>query len=460
MSRRTRQIVLSIIILLNAELLVIVLSAPKFLLETKPPDSIEGKAAWLADHPADWLTASALADAALDAPDGDRFGLWRAAYAHARHLAPYRRQPEVAFLRAGLFHWYELTPDDRKAVLKAAGPLMREPDFFARMNYTMLQLTRDFRWLRENAPDTDLAHATLRKLAVARGLFGEYRGLREDLRSRRLRTFNAQRTTADPSALLDLLPDRLDTGDEGLVRATLEELDRKAFDAERLNPKIDLLVDYAVDHGIQPLHGVLPMLETPSQLRDVTRARAALALDNPTLATRIEITTAANGAPEWEPYYLDRARFEARRRDASAANAYLVRASMSGLSTPVLAAGEETAKMLGNARAAADYHAQLVARAQQPRAWIGTCGKDELCTSVHVDDYVAGDTLRLTLDTIQSDEVAPYVEIYVDDRLAAEGEVGGHRVFEIREEPGLHRVEVRLVNPRTRNGVQRRVRLS
>lgn len=460
MTRRMRQIFLTIITLLFAELLALVLLVPARLEDPKPPDSIEGKAAWLAEHPADWLTASALTDAALDTPDAHRFELWRAAYAHAKRLAPFRGNPNAAFVRAGFFHWYELPPADRAAVLNAAGPLMRDPPFFSRMYPSILQLTHDFAWVLAHAPDTDAARGTLRNLAVERGLFAEYRVLREDLRKRRMQSFNAQRATTDPSALVELLPDRMDTADEPLVRGILEELERKAFDPERMPGRIEQLVDYAVDHEVQPLHGLLPMLETQSKLRDVTRARAALQLDNPALATRIEITTSIKGAPEWEPYYLDRARFEARHGDAPSANAHLVYASMHGASLKTLAAGEDVAHLLGDAPLAAAYHAQVMQLAQQPTTWNNTCGPNELCATVSAVLYVPGKELALTLANAQSDEVVPYVEVYVDEALSAEGEVTDARTFTLAVEPGLHRIEVRLVNPHTRNGIQRRVRLS
>ena len=93
------------------------------------------------------------------------------------------------------------------------------------------------------------------------------------------------------------------------------------------------------------------------------------------------------------------------------------------------------------------------------RSWTGTCGT-ELCTAALATEYVLGSGTRLELATTQSDETSPYVEIFLDDALVAEGEVGEQRAFEIPASPGLHRLEVRLVNPRTRNGAQRRVRLS
>lgn len=458
MNSRFRQVMLTLIASLCAVALAIVLLNGDLLRDAQSPSTFEGAAAWLVDHPADFLAATAVADGALDSSVPRRVELWRAAYAYAKRLAPYRPNADGGFVRAGLFHWYELGPADRARVLDAVGPLLREPAFFARMLVPLWQLTRDFAWLHANAPETLDASASLRDLAVTRGLFGEYRVLREDVRANRMKLFAAQRGKEDPIPLLQLLPERLTAADEPLVRGILEELDRRPFHPEQIGHRAEDLVDYAVRHDIQPLTGILSLLETPSPLRDVTRARAALDLHNTKAASQIEITSAMAGKPEWVAYFLDRAVFEARRHEAAAADAYLVRAASQApaMSLPLLAAGEQVATLLDNPKAAAEYRRQLAAQPKQP--WSNVCGTNELCgTAVWRHEYVASDALRVALATTQSDEIAPYVEVYVDDALRAEGEVREERVFEVPASRGVHRVELRLVNGYTRNGTQRRV---
>jgi hypothetical protein len=413
----------------------------------------------LSASPADWLLASQIADRALDSDSPRRVELWRAAHAHAKLLAPHRQNTDAAFVRGGLFHWYELGAEDRARVLKAAEPLMRDPTFFYRMHGPLLQLTGDFGWLRAYAPATVSAKTELGKLALTHGLFGEYRTLREQIRATRMQAFAARRRTDDPSALLALLPDRLDWQDEPLVRGLLEELERQAFDPAQIGGRVEEVVDFALRHHLRPLSGIAPLLEPPSRLRDVTRARAAIELNQPETATRIEMTSLAANDAEWQPYYLDRARFEARtRRNAAAANAYLVRASANGMSVPVLAAAVDVARALGKRGDEQQYAAQL---ARTPRVWQRLCGVSEVCTNAIVHEWAAERrTQRIALTNTQSDETPPYVEIYVDDLRFAEGEVRDTRTFEIPLPPGVHEVEVRLVNTRTRNGAQRRVRLS
>ncbi len=454
MSRVVRRAWLSLVMTLCAACLAIVLLNRDLFRDATAPETLEGAAAWLAEHPADVVAASTIADAALDAEMPRRFELWRAAYAHAKRLAPYRPNADAGFVRAGLFHWYELDAADRARVLRAAEPLLRDPTFFGRMLEPLWQLTRNFAWLHANTPETINSRAGLRDLAIAGGLFGEYRVLRAEVRTLRMKEVAAQSGHADPAALLALLPERLTAEDDPLVRAILEELDRRVFHPEKFNYRADRLVDYATRHDIQPLTGILPLLDTPSPLGDVTRASAALDLDDADTASRIEISRAVPGKPEWDAYFLDRAIFEARRGDGKAAEAYLARVATQSVAS--LAARERVAAILGQDKAAADYR-QILARVEEP--WAHLCSSTELCRVTSRNQYIDSGVLRIELTTTQSDETPPYVEVYVDEALRAEGPVQDTRVFEVPVQPGLHLVELRLVNPHTRNGFQRRVRI-
>ena len=65
----------------------------------------------------------------------------------------------------------------------------------------------------------------------------------------------------------------------------------------------------------------------------------------------------------------------------------------------------------------------------------------------------------ITIAAVRSDEVPPYAEIYLDDARVAEGEVAPSRTFAAPAGAGLHRLEIRVANPVTRNGVSRWVRI-
>jgi len=444
---------------LPAVLLVVFLADLDVARDPKPPRELPAMAAWVAQHPADWLTASEIADSALDSSLPRRTELWHASYTLAQHLAPRLRNPPAAFVRGGLFHWYELSAADRKAVLDAASPLLRDPALFNDLHRPLFELTHDFHYLLRSAPSSLGALDSLRGIAAANGLFAEYRQTREAMARMRLAQFESSRASLAPHELPALLPWRITTADEPLVRRILVELQQRSFDAAKFGQPTQAMIEYAIQHRLQPLEGLAPFIGAPNVIPDVLRARLALALDRAEAASLIELGSSNAGTAEWVPYQLERARYEARHGNAAAADAHLRHAAVKGLDAAVLATAEECATLLHDEQAAAQFRRQLAATMKQPRVWSGTCGTNELCTSAETQVYSAG-IVEIRADAAQSDQIAPYVEIYADDARVAEAAVADTRRFALALPAGVHRIEVQLVNPRIANGAQRRVRLS
>jgi hypothetical protein len=390
MTRRMRQLVLSAATAICVVLLGLFLLNLDLTRDEKRPDEVRELAQWIAERPADWIAAASLSDRSLDSTLANRRALWHEAHALAERLAPRRPNTAAGFVRAGLFHWYELAPPDRKAVLDVAAPLMTDPVVFEQLHRPMWQLTRDFGYLRRVAPPTVNVWLQLREIAVTNGRFADYRDLRESVRTLRMQSFLQKRDSLTAADMLNLLPSPLDAADEPLVRAILTELDQRAYDPYQAGGRIEELTEFAIAHKVQPLTALSPLVETQRIIRDDTRAHLARALGDAAAARRIELI----GIVE--------------------------------------------------------------KRSDTPGVWTGSCGQTEVCTSAFM---VHEGPRTITMSVVQSDEVPPYVEIYVDDVLTAEGEVRDERTFAITS-PGRHHTEVRLVNPRTRNGIQRRLRLS
>lgn len=427
-----------------------------------PPADFEERIRWVTGHPADWRTASMVADAALDSDLPRRIDVWRSAFSLAEHLAPRRPNPPFGFVRGGLFHWYELAPPDRRRVLEVAAPLMRDERYFDRLHTAIWQVTRDMRWLRHNAPDTIGARTSLQAIAVRYGLFGDYRSLREELRRERLQELRTAASDAPVESLLTLLPATLHEHDEPLVQAFLHEVRHRRVNPENIRD-VERLIDFAVRHDLKPLDGLRPLIEAPGKVSDATRARAALKMGDRALAERVEISTGVAGDPQWAPYFLERARAEATAGNEQRADQYLARAALGGITPAGLEASLDVARTLGREERVEELRRQLLANRALPRIWEETCSGNELCSIAHTSIFLEGPSDRATirLSVSQSDEVPPYVEVYVDDELTAERAVEGEAAFEIRgRRAGLHRIEMRLVNRLTRNGVQRRLRLS
>ncbi|HYO78894.1 MAG TPA: hypothetical protein VE010_20700 [Thermoanaerobaculia bacterium] len=389
MTRTTRRTLLWITAIASALVLALFLLNLDVVRDEERPRDVNGLARWIAERPADWLAASALTDRSLDSNVPRRRELWHSGYALAEHLAPRRPNTSAGFVRAGLFHWYELGPHDRKAVLDVAASLMADPVVFASLSRPLWQLTHDFAYLRRVAPNTLDSLANLRELAITNGLFAEYRELRAASRALRLQSLAQRRSELAVADLISYLPAQPDIGDAPLARAILEELNQRAFDARHGGGRAEELAVFAIEHRLQPLIALSPFVETREVLTDRTRVRLARALGDEAAAQRIELMS-------------------------------------------------------------------TVPKEVQTNEWTGPCGATEVCSSAFKRH--AG-PLTFTVDVSQSDEVPPYVEIYVNRVLAAEGEVREARSFTVGGS-GANRIEVRLVNPRTRNGIQRRVRLS
>ncbi|MCU1245163.1 MAG: hypothetical protein JWN02_1073 [Acidobacteria bacterium] len=391
----------------------------------RAPRDRMGLANWMAWHPADWIAATAISDAALDMPLHSRQALWRAAYEQARYLAPQRVNPRIGFVRAALFHWYELDPRQRRIVLQNVAPMLRDPKTFRELALPLLQLTRDFSFLRRNAPATEEAATGLRELAATNGLFPEYRALRAEVHARRLTELQARRATAPPPELIRLIPMPLDDDDRPLVQEILDELHRRPLDEDPLNPHIvDGLIDFVIRHHMQPLDGIDIFVREEHAASPANRARLALRLETPDKAREIELTAMPATGDEWTQYFSERAAYERAHGDAAAA--------------------------IDAAKAAA---------AGAP-AWRDLCGL-EICTHARKRIETAGPAQgSLTLGLVAADDVLPYVEISVDSTRVAEGSVMGEETFAIPiPSAGLHLLQIELINPFTRNRERRRVRI-
>lgn len=463
MTRFGRRSLLVITAAISAGLLAFFLTHPEIARDPVSPKDLDALARWLAEHPADAIAASQISDLALDSNVERRRDLWRTSYAQASHLSPLRTNAAAGFVRAGLFHWYELDDVDRQRVLDVAAPLMKRPRFFERLYMPIWNLTRNFAYLRRVAPDTPNALSGLHLLAVSRGLFPEYRELRQTIKRRTLAEVESvRRTDAPPSEWLRYVPQTLDSGDVPLAKAILEELHRRPFAPEQVDHRLDAIVTLALDHKFGPLQAVESLLDTRGSLRDVTRARTALALDNRALAKRVEITSEVPGSAEWLPYHLERALYEARHGDAAAAESQLREAELIGRTPATAATKLEIARLLNDRTLLAAAQHELATFGSQPILWTTACAAGELCDFARTQRYVADPnaTLSIPLTVAQGDEIPPYVEIYVNDVLVAEGEVRVARTFELKPGAGVKTIDLRLVNRMTRNGIQRRVRLS
>jgi hypothetical protein len=117
------------------------------------------------------------------------------------------------------------------------------------------------------------------------------------------------------------------------------------------------------------------------------------------------------------------------------------------------------AEKFGMNAAAFDIRIEAKAPLTEPKgAWRNLRDDGTVDKRTWIDREMAGPS-SIAIERMKSDEVPPYVEIYLDDARVAEGEVPTSRTFAIPATKGVHRLEVRVVNPQTRNLGPRIVRV-
>jgi hypothetical protein len=350
----------------------------------------------IAAHPADWPASSALAEEALDMPAENRVAVWHAAYGHAARLSAHRTDAANAFARAAFFHWGELSPQEQHEVLSAFAPVLHYPDVFARMAKPVYELTGDLSYVEAARPSTANAVGILISIALPNGFFADYRNLRGELQRLRLEDFNAYRRSAAPEELVARFPDPPYHADE--------------------EPLIAALLD--------ELHR-RPLNDDPHRAAVVGNVLAYALRHNLGPLDGFEVITRTPGAAPIEMQIA-----LARKLGLASAAQALETASNDPRRVPPVLTG-----------------------------WQGLCDRDVCYNAWRMIDANHG--IALTIETVQTDNVPAYAEIYVDDARRAEGEVGAKRDFVMPAgNAGTHRIEVVLVNPSTRNGAQRRVRIT
>lgn len=233
----------------------------------------------IASHPTDWQAANALAERALEEESPRRVQAWRAASELTMHLAPHFAVARHGFIRAGLFHWYELGPSERLAVLNELAPLLRDPAMFHRVGQPLFELTGDLAYLRRFGPHTIEATEGLRQIAATNGRFAEYRELRGELVALRTTELARAFPSMAPSQIVASLPLHPTTADEPLLHAALRALHEQPLEVDSGHPDaLEALIDYALRHRLSPLDGLAHVVNERTWASAFTRGQLARAL--------------------------------------------------------------------------------------------------------------------------------------------------------------------------------------
>jgi hypothetical protein len=447
---RRERMLLSAIALASGVALAVTLSRPHVARPSPRPDDVRPLSQWLAAHPADWVGFGLLSERAIESDGENRHQLWRAAFEHARWLAPGRKQPAFAYVRAGLFNWHELSADDRRHVLEQAKPMLRDEGVFNRIHESMFAVSGDIDFLLRNNPGTSNSLAAIASLALRHGHFERYQVARDAADARRLAEIKGTRSTRQPAELLMLLPSPLGAEHRAMVASVLDELQHRPIDTTTARADLTSdLIDYSIRHAIRPLDGLRHVIHDVPSATEQARARLALALGQLDEAERIRGSSASRGF-EWNQYHLERAHALLAKGDVKAARAS-VGAASDTLTPEMLATAASVARADGDQRAEAAFLERL--RAFERPRWEGLCGS-ELCRVATASIYrptPGAIAIRLAGTTDQK----VWTEVRVNDERITAGRVDGG-IWQIPLKAGVQKVEVRILNP----GGQARVRIS
>jgi hypothetical protein len=216
---------------------------------------------------------------------------WRAAHELAATLAPTRDEPNSSFARGGFFHWTEMTAGERREMLAAFEPQLREPGTFFRMARPFFLLTGDLSMLRKSQPHTEASIELLLSLAAVNGRFADYRALRDELTMRRIADFDIRLPLLDGSAIITTLPPPpYHTDIQPLLVAALNALQQRPLAENPNRPAVlEELIGYALRHDVQPLDGLEALTRIRGAVSEPTRVRLARKLGLADRAAQIEL---------------------------------------------------------------------------------------------------------------------------------------------------------------------------
>ena len=285
--KRVRALLGIISVAMLASLGLFMLDEPREDRDPLPRDSAQ-LARRLALSPTDWQAACAISEQALDGDSPHRTETWRAAAAIAAQLAPHQEAARAGYVRAGLFHWYELGEADRRAVLATLAPTLHNSATFYQLASPLFELTGDLSLLRHAQPHTVDTIAGLSGLAVMNGRFEDYRQLRHELVVARTAELLKQLEALSPSQIVAALPPHLTTDDQPMVSAALEALAKQPLEVDSGRADLlDHLIDYAASHHLA-LAGLKAAIHEKTWASPFQRAELARAFGDVAAAQEID----------------------------------------------------------------------------------------------------------------------------------------------------------------------------
>lgn len=425
----------------------------------------------ISKSPADRFTISRIAEHAFELGGEPAMSekRWRLAAATLRHIAPAWSGGKVRVVRAGLFHWPELTEEGQKLLRSEAAALIREPAYFQELGLPLYRLTGDIRLVAENAPLEPTTFPRLLKSSLSAGRFEDYRLVRARAPDHfaRLREELIRRNASGDEFVRALLSMPLDVRMLPLMSSYLQDLEQKPPQAGLMHPDdLQKFFPWAIIHDLTPLAPLYTAVAEDPSIPRVLAARLALAAGKTAEARLIaDEHGSSTRSAEWAPFHFDVAAAALRQEDHRGALAALrnvaesERDSMRGLEIR-----QGIAALLGEADVAAALARQRFGTygiSTAPARWRGLCEQQRVCDRRASVSFVADSATDLTLAVAASAQqsIAAWVEIRDNGSLLMEGPVSTVTTFRAAVPAGEHFIEVELMNPITGLGGRRSITL-
>ena len=431
------------------------------------PDS-RSLAAEISRSPADRDVLSRIAEQAfeVDLDPQTAETTWRLSAMTLRRIAPGWLAGKVRVVRAGLFHWPELSAKGRALLHEETAALLQDPVHFSELALPYYRLTGMVSLLVANAPMVPGAYRELMEMALSSGRFDHYRELQLNAPRHftRLRERFVRERKGD-ELFKTLLEIPKSNATVPVIREYLRALEdlpatHGAVSSDRLTP----FVEWALAQKIGSLSAIHRSIAGDAAIQPALQARVALASGNEEAAALIEAQSAATRSDQWLPFHLDAAERSLEKKSVPAAMSSLAKVPDAALTSfRVLAVRASIARVSGDTTLSADLEKERASKfgaSSASRRWIGLCEK-AMCGREAALEFTSTKAIEaaILLSNDADSSVGAWIELSDKSGVIASALVDETAELRATLRPGDHELKLQLLNPVTGTGTRRKITL-
>jgi len=420
------------------------------------------------NSPADRELLSLVAEQAfdIDLKPGAGEARWRLAALTLRSVAAGWLPGKVRVLRAGLFHWPELSAAGRELMREEAQVLLQDQQHFEELALPLYRLNGDITFLLANSPRKANSYNRLVQMSLMAEKFEDYRLLRDKAPAH----FEAVRKallaagSSGDEFLHTLLAMPLSDAMIPVARAYLDVLAEHSPSGEGIDSEaLSRFLNWAQRAEVGPIAPLFIGASLNPGVPPSLLARIALSAEEKDDALLIEAKAPATRSLEWSEFQLDLADYAVRKRDLPSARGALSKLPVDGTTTlRALAVRESVAQLAGQSGLAGDLARERLERfgpESAPARWAGFCAGGALCGRSATVELTTKQQIEMTV-TFAPEVIAngaSWIELRDYGMLIAESEIGGITTLRSTIPPGDHSFQIEVMNAVNGSGGRRTV---